>query len=154
MRRVLDWEGSGGEEGGEPPAEVTQARCLSDIQKIKHTKYLTLRALADKQVADGRRALQPTFRGFVVSHSVEPSTDVLATLEFFTAAFSRSRKEAVRTDGSSLSSEVAEFRAMFRREVALASASGFGRILRAAGYPRRKGRWLGNRWCYRGAAAA
>ena len=109
------------------------AHAVQSTQDIKQTKYLSVRVLAERQLAERTRTTRPSVKGFVVSHSIEPSKDVHSTLDFLVEALCRHRDGAVRTDGSTMRSEVTEFRADFRRAIALATAAGFARTMRKAG---------------------
>ena len=134
VKAVLSWEREGRLIG--QPAPPNQSRAVRDIERNKNSKYLPLLAIAETQVARGRRAVRPVFRGAVLSHSLEPSKQLISTFEWLTTAFIETHEpRPPRDDGISLAQAVADFRKEFRWRFALGCGSGFGGTCLAAGYP-------------------
>jgi hypothetical protein len=138
-RRILDWERTGQAAGLPRPAECTRGDSVTSVENKKKVKYLPLIAIAEKQLSQGLRYSRPDFKGFIVSHSLEPSQDVVSTLEWLTTAFIKDfERKPDRLDGLGLRECLIDFRRKFKARVAFASASGFGRACLAAGYPHRR----------------
>jgi hypothetical protein len=136
VRRVLDWELTGQEAGLPKPEGCDQASAVRLVEKQKRSRYLPLLAYIEHQMAQAKRHVRPELRGAVVSHSLEPSRDTIAALDWLTSAFTASQDERIpRGDGIALNTRVSNFRRDLRMRLAFASASGFSRMCLAAGYP-------------------
>ena len=105
-------------------------------QSLKHVIYTPLRALAEKQWVDGRRAAKPEFFPAVCSTVGECSKGLWQLLEQVVAIYSRRlAREGARLDGLPTAQLTAAFRTSLKVAVQVAVAKGIATMLISAGLP-------------------
>ena len=85
-----------------------------------------------------RRQSRPEFFGCIASHEGEWSKDVIAMIESIAMSrYAQVHRGLRRRDGVKPSGASAQVRAMLRDRFAITLAKGWGKQLRAGGFPRR-----------------
>ena len=120
-----------------PNYKETSTPAVSKAQTVKHQKYAPMLATARSYFDRKRRSTRPDFFGCIASHEGEWSSDVVSMFEIMAMArYSQVRNGLRRRDGLVPSAASAQLRAMLRDRFAITLAKGWGKQLRASGFPR------------------
>ena len=133
--RILEYQ-----EGAANPYTKEPSKAVQNASSAKYKKYAPMVQLASVQVDNGKRKIRPSFGAYVMTHRGEMGPDLIRLVELMAGTL---KSKAIRGEipqmllmGMKPSEYSARFRTKCKDRLMATMARGWGRQLRAVGFPR------------------
>jgi hypothetical protein len=119
--------------GTNPYANINSTSIKTRVQ-AKATKYKPLIDIMEHELATNKRSKRMQVKAAVFSNSGELAGEFIDTIEWMATHYARTLKSAPPTDGVTIGTHVTTLRSSIKDSIMVTIASGFGKLITAAGY--------------------